>query len=168
MHGEPPERREDATRKNMVKLTDAQKVELEALEKLSDDEIDLSDIPEMTDAEWSKAKRGMFYKARLAGHNPQDGSERRRLVRRTGRNSRRSPPEHQPSPRGTHEKGEVPGRKDDQGSRRLGTNTREGRPFRCPPTPANRGSRAGSAPCSRNQAGSMGTTRTTTPPGAWT
>ena len=46
----------------MVKLTDAQKAELEALEKLSDDEIDLSDIPEMTEAEWAKAKRGMFYK----------------------------------------------------------------------------------------------------------
>ena len=45
----------------MVKLTDAQKAELEALEKLSDDEIDLSDIPEMTEAEWAKAKRGMFY-----------------------------------------------------------------------------------------------------------
>ena len=46
----------------MVKLTDAQKAELEALEKLSDDEIDLSDIPEMTEAEWAKAKRRMFYK----------------------------------------------------------------------------------------------------------
>ena len=46
----------------MVKLTDAQKAELEALEKLSDDEIDLSNIPEMTDEEWAKARRGMFYK----------------------------------------------------------------------------------------------------------
>ena len=46
----------------MVKLTDTQKAELEALEKLPDEEIDLSDIPEMTDAEWSKSKRGMFYK----------------------------------------------------------------------------------------------------------
>ena len=46
----------------MVKLTDAQKAEVETLEKLSDDEIDLSDIPEMTDIDWSKAKRGMFYK----------------------------------------------------------------------------------------------------------
>ena len=40
----------------MVKLTDAQKAELEALEKLSDDEIDLSDIPEMPQADWSTAK----------------------------------------------------------------------------------------------------------------
>ena len=46
----------------MVKLTDAQKAELEALEKLSDDDIDLSDIPEITEEEWAKAKRGMFYK----------------------------------------------------------------------------------------------------------
>ncbi len=45
----------------MVKLTDAQKAELEALEKLSEDEIDLSDIPEQP-IDWSKAKRGMFYK----------------------------------------------------------------------------------------------------------
>ena len=46
----------------MVKLTDAQKAELEALEAMPDDQIDYSDIPEMTEAEWSKAKRGMFYK----------------------------------------------------------------------------------------------------------
>ena len=46
----------------MVKLTEAQKAELEALEAMPDDEIDLSDIPEMTEAEWAKAKRGMFYK----------------------------------------------------------------------------------------------------------
>ena len=46
----------------MVKLTDEQKAELEALEAMPDDQIDYSDIPEMTDADWSKAKRGMFYK----------------------------------------------------------------------------------------------------------
>ena len=44
----------------MVKLTDEQKAELEALEKLSDDEIDLSDIPERP-IDWSKAKVGMHY-----------------------------------------------------------------------------------------------------------
>ena len=44
----------------MVKLTDEQKAELEALEKLSDDEIDLSDIPEQP-IDWSNAKVGMFY-----------------------------------------------------------------------------------------------------------
>ncbi len=46
----------------MVKLTDAQRAELEALEAMPDDQIDYSDIPEMTDEEWSKAKRGLFYK----------------------------------------------------------------------------------------------------------
>ena len=44
----------------MVKLTEAQKAELEALEKLSDEELDLSDIPEGP-IDWSKAKRGMSY-----------------------------------------------------------------------------------------------------------
>ena len=45
----------------MVKLTEEQKAELEALEAMPDDQIDYSDIPETTEAEWSKAKRGMFY-----------------------------------------------------------------------------------------------------------
>ena len=45
----------------MVKLTEAQKAELEALEKLSDDELDLSDIPERP-IDWSMAKIGMHYK----------------------------------------------------------------------------------------------------------
>ena len=44
----------------MVKLTDEQKAELEALEKLSDDEIDFSDIPERP-IDWSTAKIGMHY-----------------------------------------------------------------------------------------------------------
>ena len=46
----------------MVKLTPQQRAELEALEAMPDDQIDLSDIPEMTEADWAKAKRGMFYK----------------------------------------------------------------------------------------------------------
>ena len=46
----------------MVKLTEEQKAEFEALEAMPDDQIDYSDIPQMTEAEWSKAKRGMFYK----------------------------------------------------------------------------------------------------------
>ena len=45
----------------MVKLTEEQRAELQALEAMSDDEIDLSDIPERP-IDWSKAKRGMFYK----------------------------------------------------------------------------------------------------------
>ena len=39
-------------------LTDQQKAELAALAAMSDDEIDTSDIPEITD--WSNAKRGVF------------------------------------------------------------------------------------------------------------
>ena len=39
-------------------MTDQQKAELLALAAMSDDEIDTSDIPEITD--WSNAKRGVF------------------------------------------------------------------------------------------------------------
>ena len=45
----------------MVKLTEEQRSRLESLEAMPDDQIDLSDIPEMAEEEWSKAKRGMFY-----------------------------------------------------------------------------------------------------------
>ena len=44
----------------MVKLTEKQRAELQALEAMSDDEIDLSDIPER-EIDWSKAKIGMHY-----------------------------------------------------------------------------------------------------------
>ena len=44
----------------MVKLTDEQKAELEALEAMPDDQIDFSDIPEQP-INWAKAKVGMFY-----------------------------------------------------------------------------------------------------------
>lgn len=40
--------------------TRKQKAELEALAALPDDQIDLSDIPEVRD--WSGAKRGLFYR----------------------------------------------------------------------------------------------------------
>lgn len=41
-------------------LTRKQKAELEALAALPDDQIDLSDIPEVRD--WSGAERGLFYR----------------------------------------------------------------------------------------------------------
>ena len=41
-------------------LTRKQRAELHALAALPDDEIDASDIPEVTD--WSGAKRGVFYR----------------------------------------------------------------------------------------------------------
>jgi predicted DNA binding CopG/RHH family protein len=41
-------------------LADKQKKELEALAALPDDQIDTSDIPEMTDEQWKGAVRGIF------------------------------------------------------------------------------------------------------------
>lgn len=43
----------------MAELTEQQKAELRALEEMSDDEIDLSDIPER-DIDWSTARRGFL------------------------------------------------------------------------------------------------------------
>ena len=43
----------------MVKLTEEQKRQLEALDKIPDDEIDFSDIPPITD--WSGFRMGLFY-----------------------------------------------------------------------------------------------------------
>ena len=49
------------TRKASSKsLTKAQRAELDALAALPDDQIDLSDIPEVRD--WSGAKRGLLYR----------------------------------------------------------------------------------------------------------
>ena len=45
----------------MVKLTEEQRAELQALEAMPDDEIDFSDIPERG-IDWSTAKIGMHYK----------------------------------------------------------------------------------------------------------
>ena len=44
----------------MAELTEQQKAELQALAEMSDDDIDLSDIPER-DIDWSTARRGLFY-----------------------------------------------------------------------------------------------------------
>ena len=44
----------------MVKLTEKQKRELEALRNMPDDEIDFSDIPPITD--WSGFRMGLFYR----------------------------------------------------------------------------------------------------------
>ncbi|BCH68441.1 hypothetical protein RvVAT039_pl12740 (plasmid) [Agrobacterium vitis] len=43
-------------------LTDAQRTELSVLAKLPDDEIDFSDIPELTDEQLKNAVRGRFYR----------------------------------------------------------------------------------------------------------
>jgi uncharacterized protein (DUF4415 family) len=47
---------------NPPKLTAAQKKQLDALEARPEREIDLSDIPELTDKFWKEAVRGRFYK----------------------------------------------------------------------------------------------------------
>lgn len=41
-------------------LTNKQKAELSVLEALPDEQIDTSDIPEISD--WSNARRGLFYR----------------------------------------------------------------------------------------------------------
>ena len=41
-----------------VELPEAQRAEIEAVEKLPDDQIDTTDIPEVID--WSDARRGVF------------------------------------------------------------------------------------------------------------
>jgi len=47
---------------NLPKLTKKQKAELEALAKISDEAIDYSDIPPLSDEFWEKAIRNPFYK----------------------------------------------------------------------------------------------------------
>ena len=47
-------------KKEISKLTGDQRAELAALEALSDDEINTTDVPELLD--WSDARRGVFYR----------------------------------------------------------------------------------------------------------
>ncbi len=47
-------------KKERAELTDEQRAGIEALEKLPDDRIDTTDIPEVLD--WSDARRGVFYR----------------------------------------------------------------------------------------------------------
>lgn len=47
-------------KKANTKLTPEQQAEIDTLKAMPDDEIDTSDIPEVTD--WSNAKRGMFHR----------------------------------------------------------------------------------------------------------
>ena len=47
-------------KKEKSRLTDDQRAELDALERLPDDEIDTASIPELLD--WSNAARGVFYR----------------------------------------------------------------------------------------------------------
>ena len=47
-------------KKEIADLTDHQRAELAALERLPDDRIDTTDAPEILD--WSNARRGVFYR----------------------------------------------------------------------------------------------------------
>ena len=96
----------------MVKLTEEQKAELEALEAMPDDQIDYSDIPETTEAEWSKAKRGMFYQPDWQNITLRLDQNVIDWVRGTCREPRESPQGHQSGPDGPHAAGEVPGAED--------------------------------------------------------
>jgi uncharacterized protein (DUF4415 family) len=50
------------TLETLPELTEAQIANLEALAARPDSEIDLSDVPEMTDEQWKNAERGHFYR----------------------------------------------------------------------------------------------------------
>jgi uncharacterized protein (DUF4415 family) len=50
------------TLETLPELTEAQIANLEALAARPDSEIDLSDVPEMTDEQWKNAERGRFYR----------------------------------------------------------------------------------------------------------
>jgi|SRR5580658_9989955 uncharacterized protein (DUF4415 family) len=50
------------TLETLPPLTEAQRAKLRALSARPDSEIDLSDVPEMTDEEWKNAERGRFYR----------------------------------------------------------------------------------------------------------
>ena len=47
-------------KKDDIELTDGQRAEIQALESLTDDQIDTTDAPELLD--WSNARRGVFYR----------------------------------------------------------------------------------------------------------
>ena len=59
-------------------MTDQQRAELAALAAMSDDEIDTSDIPEVTD--WSNAKRGRDLPDDQAADYAGPGRRRNRMV----------------------------------------------------------------------------------------
>jgi uncharacterized protein (DUF4415 family) len=63
------------TKATLPKSTPDDIARLEALALRPDGEIDLSDIPEMTEEDWSKAVRGKFYrptKAQITAHIDRD------------------------------------------------------------------------------------------------
>lgn len=49
---------------NLPPLTEEQKLEFKKLSEMKEEDIDLSDIPELTDDFWKNSQRGRFYRAR--------------------------------------------------------------------------------------------------------
>ena len=47
---------------NLPPLTEEQKIRINKLAKMKDEDIDLSDIPELTDNFWKNAQRGRFFR----------------------------------------------------------------------------------------------------------
>ena len=50
------------TLETLPPLTEADRIKLRAMANRPDSEIDLSDIPEITDEQWKTAERGHFYR----------------------------------------------------------------------------------------------------------
>ena len=50
------------TLETLPPMTETRRAKLRALAARSDSEIDLTDIPEMTDEQWKNAERGHFYR----------------------------------------------------------------------------------------------------------
>ena len=50
------------TRETLPALTEEDHIRLKRLAEIPDDQIDYSDIPELTDAFWANAVRGKFYR----------------------------------------------------------------------------------------------------------
>jgi uncharacterized protein (DUF4415 family) len=50
------------TRETLPPLTDGQRANLRALARRPESAIDLSEVPEMTGAQWKSAQRGLFYR----------------------------------------------------------------------------------------------------------
>ena len=85
----------------MVKLTEEQKAELAALEKLSDNEIDFSDIPELP-IDWSKARVGLHYKPDWQDITLRLDQNVIDWLEEQADSPERGPQGHQPSPYGAH------------------------------------------------------------------
>lgn len=68
---------------NLPPLTDADRAQLKKLADMPDSDIDLSDIPELTEEFWKNAVRGRFYKptkqAATMPIEPKDTAQTQRL-----------------------------------------------------------------------------------------